>query len=288
MFLAPEARSTPALDWAARAAEPLALVAFGLLVLRWRRVAIGVAALAVVAWLARYVFCCPCGFLPGYYAWLAGMILLGAAAWVTRVPLGRVGGWSGRISIALTLMAVMGAVAWHVLRTGPVDVAAYPARGSSAYRLPFAAGVSRLCTQGNRGAWSHYGWQEYAYDFAMPVGSDVLAARGGRVTTIDVSHDGHGTQNNVLVIDHGDGTFGYYLHLMRGGSYVRVGQGVRQGERIAASGDVGYSTSPHLHFHVVRPDAMHYPWMVRVSFADVVEDAGIPRTLRRYTSSNGK
>jgi hypothetical protein len=48
---------------------------------------------------------------------------------------------------------------------------------------------------------------------------------------------------------------------------------------------VGYSTSPHLHFHVMQMDTSGYH-MIRSTFADVDKDAGIPRTLHRYTSGN--
>jgi hypothetical protein len=105
----------------------------------------------------------------------------------------------------------------YLLFTGPRDLSLYPLAADSPYRLPWPAGESHLCVQGNRGVVSHRGFEEFAYDFTMPVGSDVLAARGGVVRRVDVSHDGHGWDmpNNLIVIDHGDGTFGNYLHLRR-------------------------------------------------------------------------
>ncbi len=118
----------------------------------------------------------------------------------------------------------------------------------------------------------------------MPVGSDVCAARAGVIVTVVTEHEGNGPRapNNLIVVAHGDGTFGWYLHLRRDGSYVRLGERVRQGQRIGASGNVGRSASPHLHFHVTDKDCRVMP----VTFRDVSSGRGIPRTFRRYTSGN--
>jgi murein DD-endopeptidase MepM/ murein hydrolase activator NlpD len=141
-----------------------------------------------------------------------------------------------------------------------------------------------LCCQGNRGIVSHRGDGEFAYDFAMPVGSDVCAARAGVVKWVEVGNDGNGRHapNNFVVIEHGDGTFGWYLHIRREGSYVQPNQRVRQGERIAASGNVGLSMLPHLHFQVSNSRGESLP----VTFTDVDSDRGIPRMFKRYTSGN--
>ncbi len=276
----------PALDYASRAAIPLSAIAFLFFFLRCRRVAIGFAFFALAAWIARYWLCCPRGFHVGYYSWLAGILLLGLAAFAARGPLGAIGKWTGRITIAVLIAALAIGLIYHATTTGPIDPTGYPPRESSLYCLPFPPGSTFFCTQGNGGLYSHYGWQHLAYDFSMPVGTDVLAARAGKVVDIEVRYDGHGLNNNYITIAHGDGSFAHYLHLMKGGSYVRTGDHVVQGQRIAASGDVGLSTSPHLHFHVTWKAKDGYGWILPVTFADVDEDFGIPRTMHRYTSKN--
>lgn len=170
--------------------------------------------------------------------------------------------------------------------TGPRDLARYPANATSPYKLPWPAGVKWLCVQSNRGIVSHRGWEEFAFDFLMPVGSDVCAARGGVVTGVNVSHDGHGLKapNNFIAIAHGDGTSGWYLHLQKDGSLVRVGERVEQGQRIGKSGHVGRSLAPHLHFAVVGEGSRRVT--LPVSFADVTEHAGVPRMWFHYTSGN--
>jgi murein DD-endopeptidase MepM/ murein hydrolase activator NlpD len=181
------------------------------------------------------------------------------------------------------ILILLGAA--YVLCTGPRGLDRYPPPETSPYRLPWPAGVTRLCIQSNRGIVSHRGWEEFAWDFGMPVGSDVCAARGGVVTAVVTGHDGHGPRapNNLIRIDHGDGTTGCYLHLRKGGALVRVGDRVRQGQRIGLSGHVGRSLTPHLHFAVTRaPDG----WTVPVSFADVPAGRGVPRLGGRYTSGN--
>ena len=101
---------------------------------------------------------------------------------------------------------------------------------------------------------------------------------------VDVEHDGNGrhAEDNLITVDHGDGTIGWYLHLRQGGSFVKPGQRVRQGEAIGASGNVGMSLLPHLHFDVTDDGGVLLP----VTFADVASDTGIPRMFNRYTSGN--
>jgi murein DD-endopeptidase MepM/ murein hydrolase activator NlpD len=57
---------------------------------------------------------------------------------------------------------------------------------------------------------------------------------------------------------------------------------VRQGQPIAASGNVGLSMLPHVHFEVTDEEGRLLP----VTFADVPTDAGIPRMFKRYVSGN--
>ena len=173
----------------------------------------------------------------------------------------------------------------YFLFTGPRDLQKYPQAISSPYKLPWPKDVTWWCIQSNRGIVSHRGYEEFAFDFKMPVGSDVCAARAGRVLTVNVRHDGNGLNapNNRIVIEHPDGTRGVYLHLQKDGSLVKAGEAVRQGQKIARSGNVGRSMTPHLHFHVTSAESNG---TLPISFSDVGMHAGIPRMLYRYTSGN--
>ena len=130
--------------------------------------------------------------------------------------------------------------------------------GSTGYRLPFACGTSRTCSNGNHTS-SHSGTDEYAYDFAMPVGTSVRAIRGGVVHRVRiVSTPGSACYNgggsscanyaNTVEVRHSDGTIGLYMHISR--STVSTGQTVSQGQEVAKSGNTGWSTGPHLHLQV--------------------------------------
>lgn len=188
---------------------------------------------------------------------------------------------AGCLGLALALLLL---IALFELFTGPRDLGTYPPRETSPYLLPWPAGETFLCIQGNNAVVSHRDRDgEHAWDFAMPVGSDVLAARAGKVVRVVDEHDGRGTDapNNLVHVDHGDGTTGRYLHLKQGGALVKVGDAVQQGQRLALSGNVGRSLLPHLHFEVRRDGAT-----IPVSFHDVTDDQGVPRMFKRYTSSN--
>ena len=81
-------------------------------------------------------------------------------------------------------------------------------------------------------------------DFAMPVGTPIVAPADGRVTQVDHHpHAGH-----FLEIAHGQGFSTRYLHLQK--ALVRPGQQITRGQRIALSGNSGRTTSAHLHYEL--------------------------------------
>ncbi|MBY0232885.1 MAG: M23 family metallopeptidase [Gemmataceae bacterium] len=182
----------------------------------------------------------------------------------------------------LALAAAVGAVLYLAL-TGPADLEKYP-KGRSPYLLPFPAGKTFLCIQGNNAVVSHHPPHGgFAYDFAMPLGAPVCAARAGGVVTIIQHHDGNGLgrPNNFVLIDHLDGTWGAYHHIRKEGARVAVGDWVKQGQVVAECGNVGISALPHVHFEVIDRNNRTMP----ITFADVPGD-GIPRMFVRYTSGN--
>lgn len=82
-------------------------------------------------------------------------------------------------------------------------------------------------------------------DIPMPYGSDVRTAGAGTVVSVQEA-GGYGLQ---VVVDHGDGVTTRYAHLSE--SSVKPGDTVAKGQVIAASGNSGRSTGPHLHFEVL-------------------------------------
>jgi murein DD-endopeptidase MepM/ murein hydrolase activator NlpD len=183
--------------------------------------------------------------------------------------------------IGLFLVFLIAGAITYFVATGPHNFEQYPDAKTSPYRLPWKAGQTHLCVQSNRAVVSHRGWDEFAYDFAMPVGTEVCAARAGKVIQVTVTNDGHGYHwpNNLVAIEQDDGTKAYYLHLKKDGSLVNVGDTVEQGQVIALSGHVGNSMLPHLHFQVT--DAQRKSTLP-ITFADVTKDSGIPRMFKYY------
>jgi len=125
------------------------------------------------------------------------------------------------------------------------------------YRFPFEPWMPRLLSQTSGGETHDTPDQFHAFDFLMPRGTRVLAAREGTVVYVadgtppGVPGDEDG--GNVVDVLHADGTWGSYVHL-KAGIPVKVGQRVKRGEPIAYSGNTGFSRVPHLHFNVQRMD----------------------------------
>lgn len=86
-------------------------------------------------------------------------------------------------------------------------------------------------------------------DFSAPTGTEVYASGDGVVESASRSSYGYG---NKIIIDHGYGYKTVYAHL--NGFKVRRGQKVSRGQLIGTVGNSGLSTSPHLHYEVIRND----------------------------------
>jgi len=133
----------------------------------------------------------------------------------------------------------------------------YPEQSTSKYILPYEIGKTFVIGQGNCSpiGRSHAigSLDQYSYDILMPIGTNITAARGGIVNkVVENFAENNGTpgQENVIEINHGDGTFGVYFHITHNGSLVSQGEQITQGQLIALSGNTGNSSAPHLHFHV--------------------------------------
>ena len=149
----------------------------------------------------------------------------------------------------------------------------YPDPKTSQYILPYEVGESFLVSQGNCGRFGTHlpdctavtaagvtiscGDGRYSYDFSIPIGVKILAARSGTIIETEerFSNSDYGIgQENFIVIKHSDGTVAFYGHLSPRGIFVEVGEDVNQGEVIGLAGNSGYTgNNPHLHFDVVRP-----------------------------------
>jgi hypothetical protein len=132
-------------------------------------------------------------------------------------------------------------------------------RPTEPYRVPFAISSEHPVSQAYPDTVTHNTPDsQHAVDFAMPVGTDVFAARGGVVFDVAAQNFKGGTDAadmslaNVVRILHDDGTYAIYAHLNWNSIRVRVGDVVERGEYIADSGNTGFSSGPHLHFVVVR------------------------------------
>ncbi|MDI6521244.1 M23 family metallopeptidase [Streptomyces coelicoflavus] len=98
----------------------------------------------------------------------------------------------------------------------------------------------------NGGMWAH---KHSGQDFAVPVGTNVVATHGGTVVKAGGNGAGDGpAYGNAIVIKHGNGTYSQYAHLSK--VNVKIGQVVKTGQSIAKSGNTGNSSGPHLHFEI--------------------------------------
>ena len=81
-------------------------------------------------------------------------------------------------------------------------------------------------------------------DFPADTGTPILAAAGGMV----VVQEYHPAYGNMVEVDHGNELITRYAHASQ--VFVKKGDIVKRGQKIADVGSTGRSTGPHLHFEV--------------------------------------
>ena len=154
------------------------------------------------------------------------------------------------------------------------------------YIIPFKKRPIKI-GQGFHGP-SHRDWPEdkedfsYSVDFLLPEKTELIASRGGVVTKVKIN----GKENysgkdfkkgeiaykkhmNEIEIKHSDRTFASYAHLFNESSFVKKGDLVRKGQKIALSGNTGWSSAPHLDFSVYKKNVKKYKVKtIKIKFED--------------------
>jgi murein DD-endopeptidase MepM/ murein hydrolase activator NlpD len=88
----------------------------------------------------------------------------------------------------------------------------------------------------------------WGMDFSAPIGTEIYATGDGVVKEANRTNiRGYG---RYITIDHGFGYETLYAHCSK--VSVRVGQKVKRGEVIGLIGNSGTSSSPHLHYEVIK------------------------------------
>lgn len=122
-----------------------------------------------------------------------------------------------------------------------------PKQGTGSFQMPTRGTLtSRFGTRWGR---THTG-----IDLAAKTGTAIYAADGGTVTFSGYN----GTYGYMIEIDHGGGFTTRYAHCSK--LYVKKGEKVYKGQHIAAVGNTGRSTGPHLHFEVRKNGVAQDPY----------------------------
>jgi Peptidase family M23 len=189
------------------------------------------------------------------------------------------------------------------------------AAGEPSYRLPAPAGTVLTVAQGNGHPTGRLPQERYAYDFVATAGTPprfpVVAARGGTIISQRTNVPGGRCNEpanrarpacwldvNYVLIDHGDGTSGLYLHLKRDKPVLRRGDVVSAGQRIGSAGSSGWTNEIGVQFQL-QPTPTWDTWStpgwfqteaLEVAFSDpsVVDQAadGVPATGATVVSDN--
>jgi murein DD-endopeptidase MepM/ murein hydrolase activator NlpD len=93
---------------------------------------------------------------------------------------------------------------------------------------------------------------------------------------------------NVVMIEHADRVHSVYAHLKPGSIKVKPGDRVKRGQVIAACGNSGNTTEPHLHFQLMDGPQLESSYGVEAVFpiVDIVRNAK-SQPAKSYTFLKG-
>ena len=159
------------------------------------------------------------------------------------------------------------------------------------YWLPLECNTTTSISQGNDGDYSHQGNAYWAFDFAVEVGTPLVAMADGIVIHTyratepgDNCYDGGGEgcypYANLVVLLHGDDFTSIYKHLSD--VLVSDGEFVPRGTVVGLSGSSGYSTGPHAHVMRQEDCGEANCQSIPLEFVDI----GVPVTGQEVTSNN--
>lgn len=172
----------------------------------------------------------------------------------------------------------------------------------SGYYLPWKAGVAFRCSRGETGNPAGGGhpsdqYNRYAYDWAMPRGTPIVASMPGTVyKAVRQCSSGQACFNggfgcgttaaggNYVEIRHANGYVTSYIHL--DSVAVSVGQVVTLGQVLGASGNTGCSFGAHLHTSLIQTGVTGGWATVQMGYADVVGSVPKCGTGTLFTSGN--
>jgi murein DD-endopeptidase MepM/ murein hydrolase activator NlpD len=119
-------------------------------------------------------------------------------------------------------------------------------------------------------------------DFQASTGTPIVAAAGGVVVTQEY----HPAYGNMVEIDHGNNLITRYAHASQ--VFVKKGDLIKRGKKIAEVGTTGRSTGPHLHFEVLVQGVPQDPQKFLTAGQSMVDElvAKNDKTLRTTPASS--
>ena len=135
--------------------------------------------------------------------------------------------------------------------------AASPVSAAPPLRAPWTCGETFSVSQSHKTG-SHVGKGALAWDFAMPVGTPIIAPAAGTIRAVRQDSTRYGCDSsyaydaNYVILAFDDGTELLFLHLQANSSPLSVGDRVRAGDMIGKVGMSGWTCGPHLHFQVQK------------------------------------
>lgn len=159
------------------------------------------------------------------------------------------------------------------------------------YALPFKKRDLIKAVSDPRAHFAHF---KHAIDFILSEGTKILAAKSGIVVDIKVDSKEGGADPkyndikylNYMTLKHSNDEYSQYAHLKYEGALVKLGEKVRRGQLIALSGNTGFTTAPHLHFHVLKLNKTEIGWeTLKIRFEEKVDvdrtKPTIPKELKK-------
>jgi len=168
----------------------------------------------------------------------------------------------------------------------------YDKNGKSAVRTLMRTPVSGARLASSYGMRKHpvtgYNKLHRGVDFAVPKGTPILAAGGGRV----VRAGWNGSYGRYILIRHNNTYQTAYAHMSGIAKGIYSGAQIEQGQVIGYVGSTGRSTGPHLHYEIlvngrqVNPMTINLPTGENLAEIELASFEEIQKNLNTYILNN--
>ncbi len=113
-------------------------------------------------------------------------------------------------------------------------------------------------------------YEAFGEEVIAPADGVIIQVIDGSIDCLPGERDRSVGVGNALLIDHQNGEWSMLCHFKHSSITVKVGDNVKQGEKLGLCGNTGNTTEPHIHFNLQDGPLMHKAKGLPAKFKEIL------------------